>query len=346
MSDGQEKLVAEVWYGDSRLRWALLPLAWIYQLVTAARRALYRLNFFRSRNVGVPVIVVGNVTVGGTGKTPVTIWLSRALSERGWRPGIVSRGYRGNTGPHPVAATRDSDPEVVGDEAILMARKSGCPVAVHPDRVAAARKLVAEGVDVVLADDGLQHYRLARDFEIAVVDGTRGLGNGCLLPAGPLREPPGRLERVDCVLVQNEAAADASSQWQTDRETLAFSLEPVAAVRVDGSGSRPLDEFSGSTVHAVAGIGHPERFFRMLEQRGIRVDPHALADHAPIRQATLDFADGNPVLMTEKDAVKCRSLNTENCWYVEVDIAFAGQGGDELLDSIARRLGEAPGAAA
>jgi len=336
--------VAGVWYGRSRLRWALLPLAWIYRLVTAARRSLYHVGVFRSQSVGVPVIVIGNITVGGTGKTPVTIWLSQALRQRGWQPGIVSRGYRGNTGSRPVEANRESDPQVVGDEALLMARKSGCPVVVHPDRVAAARKLVGTGVDVVLADDGLQHYRLARDYEIAVVDGTRGLGNGCLLPAGPLREPAGRLKSVDCVLVQRESAADPAAALPLDRETLEFRLEPGRVERVDGSASRTLDDFSGSTAHAVAGIGHPERFFRMLEHRGIRVKRHPLADHAPIVQSTIDFDDDDPVFMTEKDAVKCRSLDTSDCWYVDVDIAFAGGGADVLLDSITSRLGEASGA--
>jgi tetraacyldisaccharide 4'-kinase len=346
VSNRQEKLVAKVWYGHSRLRWALLPLAWLYQCVTAVRRTLYRIGIFRSLSVGVPVIVIGNITAGGTGKTPVTIWLSQALRQRGWRPGIVSRGYRGSTGAHPVKATRDSDPQVVGDEALLMARKSGCPVVVHPDRVAAARKLVQAGVDVVLADDGLQHYRLARDYEIAVVDGTRGLGNGCLLPAGPLREPPGRLTSVDCVLVQRESAADMSAPLPLDREILGFHLEPGRVERIDGSGSRTLEEFSGSSVHAVAGIGHPERFFRMLERHGIRVKRHPLADHAAIDQSTLDFDDDDPVFMTEKDAVKCGSLATGCCWYIDVDIAFTGGGADVLLDGISSRLGGAPRATA
>jgi len=330
--------VADVWYGQSLLQWPLLPLSWLYGLVTSLRRALYRYGVFRRRQVGVPVIVVGNVTAGGTGKTPVTIWLSRALRHSGWQPGIVSRGYRGNTGPQPVAATPDSDPAVVGDEAILLARESDCPVAVHPDRVAAARKVIAQGANLVIADDGLQHYRLARDIEIAVVDGTRGFGNGRLLPAGPLREPVRRLAAVDRVLVQRPPSAPPGPDLGLGDEPLGFHLDVSGVCSLDGSQTRHIADFAGRTVHAVAGIGHPQRFFGMLESLGLDVLRHPLPDHAPIRTSDLAYADGNPVFMTEKDAVKCRSLNVGDCWYVPVDVEFEGGGAESLLTTVLAAL--------
>lgn len=335
----QEKLVADVWYGRSAWSWLLLPLAWLYALVTSIRRGLYRCGVLRRRRVGVPVIVVGNITAGGTGKTPISIWLAKALRHAGWHPGVVSRGYRGSTGPHPVSATTDSDPSIVGDEALLMAKETACPVAVHPDRVAAALKVVADGANLVIADDGLQHYRLARDVEIAVVDGARGLGNGRLLPAGPLREPPWRLGGVDRVLVHDARGQSRAPELALDQEPLRFHLDIVGVCRLDGSESRHIDEFRGRTVHAVAGIGHPERFFDMLEHFGLDVLRHPLPDHAIIGLDDLEYDDDFPVLLTEKDAVKCRSLDVANCWYVPVDVEFEGEGARQLLDMIESRLG-------
>jgi tetraacyldisaccharide 4'-kinase len=335
MTAGLEHRINQLWYGGSPVYRLLLPLTWLFSAVVAFRRWAYRVSLFRSRRIDAPVVVVGNIAVGGTGKTPVTLWLATALSERGFRPAIVSRGYGGSPGDSPRTVDADSEPAVVGDEALLLAARSDCPVIVHPDRVAAAAAAVDAGADVVIADDGLQHYRLARDFEIAVVDGERGLGNGTLLPAGPLREPASRLSEVDAVLVQRQSEGDAGFlRRTTDRQPLPFSLEPVAIARLDGSETRAIERFAGKTVHAVAGIGHPERFFRLLESRSIGVHRHPLPDHATIEPADIAFDDGLPVLMTEKDAVKCRWLDTRNCWYVVVDVAFRQPGEGTLLDRI------------
>jgi tetraacyldisaccharide 4'-kinase len=288
----------------------------------------------------VPVVVVGNITVGGTGKTPITIWLATELRIRGHNPAVVTRGYGGEVGPEPVQATACSSPDQVGDEAVLIADRSRCPVFVHPDRVAAARAAIAEGADVIIADDGLQHYRLQRDFEIAVIDGVHGTGNGLLLPAGPLREPMQRLDTVDRVLVQTEGQ-DVDVPYLrrvSDRSSSAFSLLPKQMRRLNGKAGKPLGAFSGKTVHAVAAIGNPKRFFRMLEAHGMRVVPHAYRDHMQLTQEHLAFADDLPIIMTEKDAVKCGAIELENCWYVPVTVKFPNAGRSRWLDDLDRFL--------
>jgi tetraacyldisaccharide 4'-kinase len=335
MTSSVEQRVNRLWYGGTPLYRLLLPLAWLFQIVVAVRRWAYRVSLFKSQRVGAPVIVVGNITAGGTGKTPVTLWLAQSLVKRGFRPAIISRGYGAAPGERPLQADSDSDPAAVGDEAILLASRSECPVVVHPDRVAAARMAVASGADVLIADDGLQHYRLARDFEIAVVDGSRGIGNGALMPAGPLREPVSRLDEVDAVLVHRDADGELGFlRRQSDSRPLQFWLRPGRVAKVNASEVRQIGDFAGMTVHAVAGIGHPERFFRLLESCSIKVYRHPLPDHAEIVPGDIAFEDDLPVLMTEKDAVKCRWLDTRKCWYVVVDLAFEGSGENRLLEQI------------
>lgn len=325
-----------MWYGNSAGRFLLLPLSLIFAAVVSLRRWLYRVGILKSRRLSVPVVVVGNITVGGTGKTPITIWLAQELKIRGHKPGIVSRGYGGKVGRTPVEVTAYSSADLVGDEAILIAARSRCPVYVHPDRVAAARAAIAAGVDMLIADDGLQHYRLARDFEIAVLDGLRGTGNGLLLPAGPLREPLERLLLVDRVLVQTEGQ-DVDVPFLrrlADRSSSAFTLVPKPMRELNGMASRPLGEFSGKTVHAVAAIGNPTRFFRMLESHGMRVIPHAYRDHLQLTGKHLAFGDGLPIVMTEKDAVKCGGLSVDNCWYVPVTVKFPNAGRSSWLEEL------------
>jgi tetraacyldisaccharide 4'-kinase len=320
----------------------LLPFSALYSIVIAIRRFLYVNKIIRTHRVAAPVVVVGNISVGGTGKTPLTIWLAKALRDRGRKPGIVSRGYRGNVGRIPVVATADSDPEVVGDEAILIATQTACPVVVHPDRVAAAARAIELGADVVISDDGLQHYRLSRNFEIAVVDGVRGFGNGQSLPAGPLREPLSRLDEVDSVLVHRQPGDDPEVlRRATDQRPQVFRLRVSTVARVDQSETRSIDEFAGKTVHAVAGIGNPERFFSMLESHSIRVYRHPLPDHADIGPADIAFDDDLDVLLTEKDAVKCRWLDTRKCWYVAVSVNFDGTDESTLLGRITVAIEEA-----
>jgi tetraacyldisaccharide 4'-kinase len=275
----------------------------------------------RVHRAGLPVIVVGNLTVGGSGKTPLVLWIAQELRARGWSPAIVSRGY-GGVAESPREATIASDPAEVGDEPMLLARRSGCPVWVGPDRIAAITALRAQHPDcnVLVLDDGLQHYRLARDIEIAVVDG-RGFGNGFLLPAGPLREPPGRLRSVNAVIAHEIEKAQLQPH-AGGAPIFAMILEGEEAHRAtDSRDRRALREFTGQRVHAIAGIGDPARFFRYLERRGVQLVAHPFADHHPFAAADLEFGDDAPVLMTEKDAVKCKRFAKPHHWVLPVSAA-------------------------
>lgn len=255
------------------------------------------------------------------------------------KPAIVSRGYGGAVGSEPIQVTADSDPAEVGEEAVLIAIRSDCPVVVHPDRVAAAKLAIDLGANVIVSDDGLQHYRLERDYEIVVVDGTRRYGNRRQLPAGPLREPVSRLNTVNQLLIQREADGRSELLHRlSDRPPLDFRLVASAICRLDNSDIRNIDDFAGLKVHALAGIGNPERFFRMLEARDIEVIRHPLPDHAEITSGDLEFDDELDIVMTEKDAVKCRWLDTSNCWYVPVDVAINDAAADDLIDRILRRI--------
>lgn len=303
-----------LWYGDRRRSRWLAPLGALFARLAAGRRR--RLQA-RARPVGVPVVVVGNITLGGTGKTPLIIALARRLREAGWRPGVVSRGYGGRAPAYPLFVTPHTPVAHCGDEPLIIASESDCPVCVAPDRVAAAWQLVAEGCDLILSDDGLQHYRLARELELAVVDGRRGLGNGRCLPAGPLREPASRLAEVDWVLVND---ADGGRQLPSlPMASVSMALKPRAWHPVAGGEGRELAYFApGTVVHAVAGIGHPERFFRTLESLGLEPERHAFSDHHRFRPADLRFADRRPLVMTAKDAVKCRAFAQPHWWYLSV----------------------------
>ena len=272
----------------------------------------------RVHRAGIPVVVVGNLTVGGSGKTPLVLWIAQELREKGFVPAIVSRGYRGAAGA-PREATIASDPAEVGDEPMVLARRSGCPVWVGPDRVATIGALRAQHPDcnVLVLDDGLQHYRLARDIEIAVVDG-RGFGNGLLLPAGPLREPPGRLASVHAVIAHDIDKVQLRPHAAAT-PIFAMTLEGEEAHRAtDSRDRRPIRAFAGQRVHAVAGIGDPDRFFRYLEKRGVQPIAHPFPDHHPFAAADLEFGDDAIVLMTEKDAVKCKRFAKPQHWVVPV----------------------------
>lgn len=324
------------WYEDSA-PFALLPLSWIYGGAIALRRSAYAGGIFRTHEVGKPVLVVGNITVGGTGKTPLVIWLAREMRALGLKPGIVSRGY-GRTGAAPVEVRSDSDWRLVGDEPLLLERHSGCPTVVSVDRVEGARRLVEGGVDLILADDGLQHLRLRRNCEIAVVDGARGVGNGTLLPAGPLREPVSKLDRVDAIVLNGSAKApSAHNAGAFSMKLMAGDPAPLAAL---GGGACVADPavLRGHPVHAVAGIGNPSRFFADLRARGFEVIEHPFPDHHAFSEAELDFGDGLPVLMTEKDAVKCLAFALPRLWYVPVTASFPEAEGRLLLDRVLRKL--------
>jgi len=326
------------WYEGSALGWLLLPLSGLFWLLVQGRRLLYAGGLKRTQRVEVPVIVVGNLTAGGAGKTPTVLWLVRELASRGFRPGVVSRGYGGSRADGPMRVDAATDAALVGDEPALIARRAACPVVVDPDRVRAARALIGEGVDVVIADDGLQHYRLGRDYEICVIDGARGLGNRRLLPSGPLREQPARLASVDQVLVNGGWRNPGLAVTVPEQNAIPFRLAASEAVRLNGSLTRPLARFAGATVHAVAAIGNPARFFELLRAQGIVVVEHAFPDHAPLRVADIEFGDEHDVFMTEKDAVKLDGKTHDRFWYVpvtfDIDPALSGS----LLEQIASRL--------
>jgi len=321
--------IHKVWYENARSGWVLLPLSGVFWLVLVVRSFLYRRGLLRTYKAQVPVIVVGNITAGGTGKTPTVIWLVNELRARGFTPGIVSRGYGGDKSGTSMRVDLDSDAAVVGDEPVLLARRGHCPVVVDSDRVRAAAMLVDDGVDVIIADDGLQHLRLRRDFEICVVDGERGLGNRRLLPAGPLRELPGRLDTVDQVLVNGSAEME---------NAIAFELLASDASRLNGSLMRPLEGFRNTTVHAVAAIGNPKRFFDLLRGHGIQVIEHSHPDHAILGKADLEFADKFEVFLTEKDAVKLGRNLADKYWFVPVDLSMDAVKSSELIDRIVDRL--------
>jgi tetraacyldisaccharide 4'-kinase len=324
-----------LWYENHPLRFALLPATLLYRLVAWLRREGYKRGWLKTVEVAAPVVVVGNVSVGGTGKTPFVIWLAAQLRQRGRRVGIVTRGYRGKSAQWPRVVAPDADPAEVGDEPVLLARRTGCPVVAGPDRVAAAQTLLKAGpVDVLLADDGLQHYRLGRRFEIAVVDGVRGMGNGLCLPAGPLREPPSRLHDVDAIVVNGGTWGHAGVFRGRAVVTRVYNLRDRR--------ERSLDSFRATTVHAVAGIGNPQRFFDLLDDAGLDVIPHPLADHADVGEAQLTFEEPGSVLITEKDAVKCEGLGLPDVWCVVVDLDFDADSTARLTRLVMRELGVRP----
>ena len=308
---------------------ALLPLSLVFCALVLARRLLYRVGVLRSLRIPRPVIVVGNITVGGTGKTPLIIWLAEFLRQAGYAPGIVTRGYRGKSPSWPLVVKAATPAGMAGDEAVLLARRGHCPVVAGPDRVESARQLMRLGCDVILSDDGLQHYRLARDLEIAVIDGTRRFGNGLCLPAGPLREPVTRLKAVD-LCVANGVALPGE---------VAMRLEPDGFYSLQSAGTRvALQHFAGQPVHAVAGIGNPQRFFAMLQTLGLAVIPHPFPDHHVFQPGDLEFDDDRPVLLTEKDAVKCETFAKPNHWVLAVSARPGIEVGEQILQCLKEKI--------
>jgi len=310
----------------------LLPVAALFAAVSTLRRLLYRCKLLRSEQTGVPVIVVGNITAGGTGKTPLVLWLADFLRRQGKHPGIISRGY-GATRTDARAVPANGSPADYGDEPCLLAQRAGCPVWVGVERVAAARALRAAHaeVDVIISDDGLQHYQLARDVEIAVIDGARGLGNGWPLPAGPLREPASRLSTVDAVVVNGGDATAAfarSIRMQLQGNIFRNLFDPQQTVSAE--------HFQGRQVHAIAGIGNPPRFFAQLQQMGLHCITRAFPDHHAYTAQDLQFAGDDEVVMTEKDAVKCTAFATTRHWALVVNAVPDESLGDTIIARLAQ----------
>ena len=337
--------IHRVWYEDAPSGWLLLPLSGLYWLVLTARGILYSWGLLRTHTASVPVVVVGNITAGGTGKTPTVLWLVEELRARGFNPGIVSRGYGGSRADSSMRVEAATDAAIAGDEPVLLARRARCPVVVDPDRVRAASMLVEDGADVVVADDGLQHYRLSRDYEICVIDGSRGLGNRRLLPSGPLRERAQRLDNVEQVLVNGELSGSGDEQTTAEQNAISFQLVATDACRLNGSLARPIDRFACTTVHAVAAIGNPRRFFDLLRMHGIQVIEHIFPDHAVLDRKDLEFGDDFEVFMTEKDAVKIRRDAKDKLWYVPVELEMDPVLAAPLIEQIESRLRAGQGAA-
>ena len=310
----------------------LFPLSLLFRAAVALRRGAYRIGLLPSTRLPVPVIVIGNITVGGTGKTPLVLWLAGCLRERGRRPGIVSRGFGGSErGPAPVAG--DSDPRRFGDEPVLLARRSGCPVWIGADRAGAARALLAAHpeCDVILCDDGLQHYRLARDMEIVVRhSGTQH--NTWMLPAGPFREPAARAAEADVAVIHGSPAAGT-----TGGATFAMTLEGSEFCNVLNPALWTGPErFRNQQVYAVAGIGAPQRFFRHLQQLGIAFTAQAFPDHHAYSAAEVAYPGADAILMTEKDAVKCEPYADERHWALRVDARVDPALGERVLKKLER----------
>ena len=300
------------WYRITPLHLLLLPLSLLFYLVATLRRLFFRYGIFQRVKIPTPVIIIGNISVGGTGKTPLTLWLAEQLLANGWHPGIISRGF-GGSGNKPQQVFYNSDPASVGDEPVLMAQRKLCPVWVGRDRPAVALALLIAHpeCDVILSDDGLQHYRLQRDVEVVVIDGIRRFGNGFLLPAGPLRELPSRMREADAVVINGGEAKPEEFPMHLDGIHFYNFLNPNITATAD--------EFKDQCVHAIAGIGHPERFFQHLRNMGLSIHAHPYPDHYRYGEEDLTYDGANALLMTEKDAVKCIGLGDERCWVLRVE---------------------------
>jgi len=321
-------------YSYNLISFLLLPLSAVYWILQRFHRLLYTAGILRTYRLEVPVIVVGNVTVGGTGKTPLVAWLCTYLETKGYHPGVVSRGYKGKN-PEPVRVNPDADPEIYGDEPVLLANKTGKPVYTSANRVEAAKKLLQENrCNVIISDDGLQHYRMLRDIEIAIIDGQRRFGNGFLLPAGPLRESKKRLLKVEWVLCRGGQPRAGEVPYNYFSDGL-YNLKTGERL----TPGQLLERLPGHQVHAVAGIGNPDQFFDQLVDAGFDVRRHPFADHHFFDEQDLHFPDGLPIIMTEKDAVKCRKLaNRLDCeaWYLAIEAQLPESFGNDII----KKLGE------
>ncbi|MGU3413701.1 tetraacyldisaccharide 4'-kinase [Enterobacteriaceae bacterium C34A] len=320
-------MIARIWSGESPLWLLLLPLSWLYGLVSGAIRLSYRLGIKKAWRAPVPVVVVGNLTAGGNGKTPVAIWLVEQLQQQGIRVGVVSRGYGGKAEHYPLLLNAQTTPAEAGDEPVLIYQRTGAPVAVSPSRTEAVQALLkAHNLQIIITDDGLQHYRLARDIEIVVIDGVRRFGNGWWLPAGPMRERASRLKSVNAVIVNGGVPRAGEIPMQ---------LSPGLAVNLKTGEKRSVSALTD--VVAMAGIGHPPRFFATLEQCGVRpVKTVALADHQALVAADVQALTSHQqtLVMTEKDAVKCRHFAQDNWWYLPVDATFDDDSAPRLIEKL------------
>ena len=331
--------VTNAWYQNKKWIWWLLPLSVLFCWVSRLRRFCYQKGWFESTRVEAPVIIVGNISVGGTGKSPLTGFLVSELTRRGYRPGVVSRGYGGESDRYPLIVGEDASAETVGDEPLMLYQMTQSPVAVDPVRSRGASKLCEDyDCNVIICDDGLQHYAIARDIEICVIDGERGCGNGFLLPAGPLRESSRRLADVDFVIVNGANESVKLPSQQSKCSVFEMTLRPIELINVFNGRKWMVGELQGMSIHAVAGIGNPDRFFSTLRSLGAEVTAHAFPDHHHFSRDDVMFEGGVPVIMTHKDAVKCFALFSEskpdNLWYLPVSADIDGQFIEKLCEQL------------
>ena len=315
----------KVWYQGSNWKYILKPLSWIFYVFISLRILLYEKGFMKIHRSNYPIIIVGNIAVGGTGKTPITMWLANHFIGMGYRPAVLTRGYKGKIGDIPIEVSKESNPEIVGDEAIMIASKLKCPVIAHPDRNLSLGYVSDKNIDFIISDDGLQHYQMDRDYEILIIDNERMYGNNLLLPAGPLREPISRLSRVNLILKNVECE-------DVENDNNRFRLVGKTAINLITGDSRLVVDFVSTKIHAVAGIGNPDRFFRSLRKSGLDIYEHPFEDHRKYKSSDLNFNDEHEIIMTEKDMVKCKRFANPRMWFIPVEVQFDQNEKPWLLD--------------
>jgi tetraacyldisaccharide 4'-kinase len=341
-----QQWVQNNWQQKNSIFAILKPLSWLFGGVVKLRQTAYKRGWVESLGVDLPVIVVGNISVGGTGKTPVVMWLAQQLKAQGYRPGIISRGFGGSGQIQTVLPT--STAKTVGDEPLMIAQRTGYPMMVGQNRAAVANAMrrFYPMCNVLICDDGLQHYQLKRDVELAVVDATRGLGNGDLLPAGPLREPASRLQTVDAVIINGQFNLETNM----DSTRLPLGATPSFGMQMVGEDFVNLTDtqltvkaefFAGKNIKAIAGIGNPSRFFAQLTQLGLQFGPIIFDDHHAYTAQELEKLNADVIVMTEKDAVKCQVFARENMWMLPVEAEISSDLTDlDLIDLITAKIGK------
>ncbi len=332
MTQARDELIIKAWYEGALWLYFLWPLSLIYHALITLRKLCYRWGIFKVHRIGIPVVIVGNITVGGTGKSPLVCHLVESLRKQGFNPGIVSRGYGAKLGKYQVREVFiHSLPSEVGDEPLMLKKKLDCRIFVSPSRALAAKTLEKAGCDIVISDDGMQHYALHRDIEICVFDGQRKWGNGFLLPMGPLREPLSRLKEIPYLVVNGAVNAGSYGQASINQRTFSMSLHAESVINLRTEEQKTLQDFAGKEVHAVAAIGHPERFFKTLESAGLKLETHAFGDHHAYQETDFQFDKALPIIMTEKDAVKCDRFDLNDTWFLPVTAQLNGDLASQIV---------------
>lgn len=335
MSQKRDAIITKAWYDGAAWLYLLWPLSVIYHLIIWIRQYLYRKGLLTIYRANVPVIIVGNITVGGTGKSPLVCHLIEALREKGFNPGIVSRGYGAKIKKNEVREVFNTSlPSEVGDEPLMLKTKLNCRIFVSPSRALAVQALEQTGCDIIISDDGMQHYALHRDIEICVFDGQRKWGNGYLLPMGPLREPISRLKSIPYLVVNGASHARSYGQSSLNQKAFSMTLQASLLVNLYSGETKPLSAFSDKAVHAVAAIGHPERFFSTLSSSGLKLEAHAFVDHHAYQVSDFAFEQTLPIIMTEKDAVKCEHLKLNDAWFLPVSAQLNGDLAGQIIKNL------------